>query len=363
MNQHVDDALTELAAALRANPACDGFAADLAAQAGRPRPHPVFHLNRQADPDAGEGIPKGGQKERRTQVEACSPEQLATELCGLLAPLKLHNPIRPLLGLGVGPGTATASFGCRLDPKLDHFIRILADRGINVILATPTGSPPDWLCLKHPEIVPVKMDGRSYGTGVRRHTCPTSPRYRENCERIVRAMARRYAQCPSVIGWQIDNEIGRPFCYCPLCHRSFQQWLKRLFEEIETFNFKVGQFFLGRTSRAFEEAPLPEAGSNPCLHQLYGLFMDHQIRECWGLQREWLRQEGVRVPITTNAMLTWYGYDHEKFYETLDLVTGDVYPDGKTDQGNLFTGLAFTKCLFIRKPCPTFSEFYECLEF
>ncbi|MBI4028287.1 MAG: hypothetical protein HY360_25105 [Verrucomicrobia bacterium] len=116
MNQPVDDALTELASALKANPACDGFAADLAAQEGRPRPHPMFHLNRQADPNAGEGIPKGGQKERRTQLEAYTPERLAVELCGLLAPLKLHNPIRPLLGLGVGPGTATASFGCRLDP-------------------------------------------------------------------------------------------------------------------------------------------------------------------------------------------------------------------------------------------------------
>jgi beta-galactosidase len=225
--------------------------------------------------------------------------------------------------------------------KLDHWIRILADRGIDVVLATPTGSPPDWLCLKYPEIVPVKMDGSSYGTGVRRHTCPTAPRYRTSCERIVRALGRQFGKHPSVIAWQIDNEIGHPFCYCPLCHHSFQQWLKGQFDEIETFNFKAGQIFLGRTSRAFDEVPLPEAGSNPCLYQLYGRFMDHQIRACWGLQRDWLRQEGVRVPITTNAMLTWYGYDHEKFYEALDLVSGDVYPDGKTYQSDQFVGLAF----------------------
>jgi beta-galactosidase len=225
---------------------------------------------------------------------------------------------------------------------LDEFVRLLAERGIHTVLATPTGSPPDWLCLKYPAIVPVKLDGTSYGTGVRRHTCPTSPRYRESCERVVRAMGRHYAQNPSVIAWQIDNEIGHPFCYCRLCHRAFREWLRERFGDIATCNARLGQFFLGRTSRRFEEVPLPEAGSNPSLHHAYHLFMDHQIRECWGLQRDWLRKEGVVVPITTNAMLTWYGYDHEKFFEKLDLVTGDAYPSADSPyQDAHFPGIAF----------------------
>jgi len=91
--------------------------------------------------------------------------------------------------------------------------------------------------------VPVKIDGTSYGTAARRHTCPTSPRYRERCERLVRAMGRQYAGSPHVIAWQIDNEIGHPFCYCPLCHRAFQQWLKSRFADIAELNGRLGQSF------------------------------------------------------------------------------------------------------------------------
>lgn len=224
---------------------------------------------------------------------------------------------------------------------IDQFIALLAERKLRVVLCTPTASPPDWLCVKYPEMVPVKMDGTTFGTGVRRHTCPTSPAYRRHCERIVRAMAKRYGSHPSVAAWQIDNEIGDPFCYCPLCHRAFQRWLRSEFGIITNFNFKLGQFFLGRTSRSFEEIPLPESNSNPCLHQAYNRFMDHQIRQCWGLQAQWLREEGVQAPITTNVMLTWYGYDHETFFQNLDFVSGDVYPTGTLYEDDRFPGLAF----------------------
>ncbi len=224
---------------------------------------------------------------------------------------------------------------------LDEFVRLLAERGINTVLATPTASPPDWLCTKDPEIVPANLDGISYGTATRRHCCPTSPRFREHGERMVRAMARHYAGNQRVIGWQIDNEIGHPTCYCRLCHRAFQLWLQRRFRDIDTFNFSAGQSLFGRTSRRFDEVPLAAAGSNPCLHHLYHLFMDHQVRECYGLQYAWLREEGVRGPITHNAMLTWWGYDHERFFEKLDVVSGDAYPTGLLYRDDDLPGIAF----------------------
>ncbi|MCC6581022.1 MAG: beta-galactosidase [Phycisphaeraceae bacterium] len=226
---------------------------------------------------------------------------------------------------------------------VQEWVRLLAERGIGSILATPTGSPPDWICSRYPRIVPIKNDGASYGSATRRHTCPTSPDYRMLCERLVRAMASQFAKQSSVIGWQIDNEIGHPFCYCGLCHRAFQQWLQRRFRNINEFNFQVGQSVWARSSRSFEEIPLPTASSNPSLQQAYGSFMDEQIRECWGLQRQWLREEGVTAPITTNAMLLWYGYDHEKMYAPLDIVTGDGYasPQDTLYSNGDYPGIAF----------------------
>lgn len=236
--------------------------------------------------------------------------------------------------------------------QLDTWIDLLNRRGIRSLLCTPTASPPDWMCRRHPDIVPIKSDGHSYGFNVRRHTCPTSPRYRSLCKGVVTAMARRYANSNAVIGWQIDNEIGHPFCYCPLCHRAFQKWLAREFGSIGVFNEKVGQHFLGRSCRSFDEVPVPAPGSNPCLHQVYNRFMDNQIRECWSLQADWLRAGGVRVPITTNAMVTWYGYDHEKLFKKMDVVAGDHYPSAARHPSNLFrddhpAGIAFI-CAYLR---------------
>ena len=235
---------------------------------------------------------------------------------------------------------------------LDTWIDLLRRRGIGCLLCTPTASPPDWMCLRYPDIVPVKSDGRSYGFNIRRHTCPTSPRYRSLCKGVVTAMAKRYANSDTIVGWQIDNEIGHPFCYCPLCHAAFRKWLAREFGNVGAFNERVGQYFLGRSSRSFDEVPLPGPGSNPCLHQVYNCFMDNQIRDCWGSQAEWLRARGVRVPITTNAMVTWYGYDHEKLFEKLDVVAGDHYPGAAKHPSNLFRddhpgGLAFV-CAYLR---------------
>ncbi len=235
---------------------------------------------------------------------------------------------------------------------LDEWIALLSSRGLGILLCTPTASPPDAMCLAHPEIVPVKNDGHSFGFNVRRHTCPTAPAYRDRCEGIVRALGQRYANHPAIVGWQIDNEIGHPFCYCPQCHRAFQAWLRETFGTIDAFNRQAGQDFLGRSCRSFEEVPLPASGSNPCLFQLFNRFMDRQIRECWGAQAEWLRAEGVRAPITTNVMPTWYGYDHERLFANLDVVAGDCYPHAYPAASNPFhddqpAGLAFI-CAYLR---------------
>ncbi|HWL53191.1 MAG TPA: beta-galactosidase [Chthoniobacteraceae bacterium] len=227
---------------------------------------------------------------------------------------------------------------------LDAFIALLAERDIRTWLATPTAAPPDWLCTASPEILPVSAEGVRARGETRRHTCPTSPAYRRHAHRIVTALGRRYSAHPAVAAWQIDNELGHPFCFCPLCHRAFQRWLEKEFAgDIAAFNAGVGQFFWARTSRRFEEIPLPGPRANPCLQQIYQRFMDHQIRECWGLQAQWLREAGVTTPITTNAMLTWHGYDHEKFFSGLDMAAGDIYPStrGGLYQEGTFAGLSF----------------------
>src|SRR4051794_20182739 len=54
---------------------------------------------------------------------------------------------------------------------LDRIIGILAAEGIQVILGTPTATPPKWLMDQHPELYMRDMYGDVRGYGNRRHYC------------------------------------------------------------------------------------------------------------------------------------------------------------------------------------------------
>ena len=61
---------------------------------------------------------------------------------------------------------------CRLEPRdgvfefewLDAAIALFAERGIDVVLCTPTSCPPLWLYEKYPDSIMVGKDGRKIHT-------------------------------------------------------------------------------------------------------------------------------------------------------------------------------------------------------
>jgi len=58
---------------------------------------------------------------------------------------------------------------------------------------------------------------------------------------------------------------------------------------------------------------------------IYHQFFSEKTIDCFHQQARTLRDEGVIVPITTNMMPTWYGYDHEQMATALDVVAVDHY--------------------------------------
>ena len=90
----------------------------------------------------------------------------------------------------------------RLEPEegrydfnwLDRAIGILDERGISVILGTPTASPPAWVMAKDHELFRVREDGIRLTYGNRREYCPNHPLYHELTHRIVSQMADHYAR-------------------------------------------------------------------------------------------------------------------------------------------------------------------------
>jgi beta-galactosidase len=208
---------------------------------------------------------------------------------------------------------------------LDEVMALLQERGIRVIMCTPTAVPPLWACEHYPEIHPVREDGKVFGFGIRRYTCPTSKAYHRLSEGIVAALAKHYRRNPQVIGWQIDNEIGHPFCFCERCLEHFRRWCKRRFKTIERFNDALCTHFLGQTLERFEQIPFPTTYGHPGLWLTYHKFFSDVTIACFTKQVATLKRNGVTVPVTTNMMPTWHGYDHEKMGKALDVIAGDHY--------------------------------------
>ena len=107
---------------------------------------------------------------------------------------------------------------------------------IKVILGTPTYAIPPWLHRKHPEIMRVGDHGRKVHYGARQNIDLSHPAFLFHAERVVRAIAARYAGHPAVIGWQIDNETGTGMAHNPGVFQSFVDYLKGKFGTVERLN-------------------------------------------------------------------------------------------------------------------------------
>ena len=81
-------------------------------------------------------------------------------------------------------------------------------RGISVILGTPTYAAPPWLARRYPEIAGETATGRPMPWGGRQEIDYTHPAFQFHAERVIRKIVARYADHPAVIGFQVDNEPG-----------------------------------------------------------------------------------------------------------------------------------------------------------
>ena len=218
---------------------------------------------------------------------------------------------------------------------LDQAIAVLAAEGLQVVLCTPTASPPPWLCRAQPEILPVDEQGRRRRYGSRRHYCPNSPTYHQHTARIVQAMAERYGQHPAVVAWQIDNEFGCHYsarCYCESCAAAFRRWLAARYQTIDTLNRAWGNVFWSQVYNDFDEIDPPNltvAEANPSHLLDYYRFASDSYLAYERLQFDILRPlVAAESLITTNFMSQFTDLDYYDLAQPLDRVTMSAYPTG-----------------------------------
>lgn len=217
---------------------------------------------------------------------------------------------------------------------LDQAIEVLAAAGLQVVLGTPTATPPAWLCRAQPDILPVDNQGRRRRFGSRRHYCPNSAAYQEHTVRIVTAMAERYGRHTTVIGWQIDNEFGchdTARCYCDKCAAAFRRWLQSRYQTVEAVNVAWGTAFWSQGYSDWGEIEPPMltvTEANPSHLLDYYRFSSDAFVAYQQLQLDLLRRLTAGQFVTTNFMGNFPDLDYHDLARPLDFVTWDSYPTG-----------------------------------
>ena len=219
----------------------------------------------------------------------------------------------------------------------DSFLDVAQEEGMKVIFCTPTATPPAWMSHKYPEILNANIDGHLVRHGLRRHYNMNSPKYRFFTERIVEKLAEHYGSHPSIVCWQLDNEIN---CECDVYysesdHTAFRAWARERFGTLEAFNHAVGAEFWNQTYTDWEEVCLPRRTcfkdrGNPHMALLQKRFISDTVVGYFKLQADIIRRFS-KAPITTNGLFRFVDY-HRLTDGILDFITYDNYPNFHFDR-------------------------------
>lgn len=221
---------------------------------------------------------------------------------------------------------------------LDRAIAILGDAGLEIILGTPTATPPKWLVDRMPDMVAIDADGKPRGFGSRRHYCFSHAGFRAECERIVTAMAERYGEHSAVRAWQTDNEYGchdTVVSYSEAAARGFRRWLAGKYEDIAALNTAWGNVFWSMEYPDFDAVDPPNltvTEPNPAHVLDYRRFASDEVMTFNRLQTDIIRAHSPGRDVIHNYMGFFTEFDHHKVGQDLDVASWDSYPLGFLEQ-------------------------------
>jgi beta-galactosidase len=222
---------------------------------------------------------------------------------------------------------------------LDRAIETLGAAGLQVVLGTPTATPPAWVVHKHPDMFAVDIEGRPRGFGSRRHYCFSHQGYIAECRKIVAAMAKRYGAHRHVAAWQTDNEYGchdTAISYSDAARVAFRDWLRGKFPgsgndgDIGALNAAWGNVFWSMDYDDFDQIGLPNltvTEPNPAHMHAFRRFVSDQVVAFNRVQTDIIRAHSD-APIAHNYMGRITDFDHFKVGADLDIASWDSYPLG-----------------------------------
>lgn len=216
---------------------------------------------------------------------------------------------------------------------LDRAIDTLGDAGLNVIMSTPTATPPRWMVDRHPDMLAVDAAGQPRNFGSRRHYCFSHAGYKAECARIASLLGERYGRHAAITGWQIDNEYGchdTTLSYSHAAREEFRAWLNRKYKDIDALNTAWGNVFWSMDYQDFDQIELPNltvTEANPAHVMDFRRFSSDQVVAFNRIQIDALR------PLTEALLIHNYmgritDFDHFDVGADLDISSWDSYPLG-----------------------------------
>ena len=245
---------------------------------------------------------------------------------------------------------------------LDRAIDTLHAAGLEVILGTPTATPPKWLVDQMPSMVAIDRHGRPRGFGSRRHYCFSHRGYRQEAARITRAVAGRYGQHPGLVAWQTDNEYGchdTVLSFSEAARQAFREWLAERYGTVAALNQAWGNVFWSMEYRSFDEIDLPNltvTEANPAHWLAFRRFASDEVVAFNRTQVDILRELSPGRDVVHNYMGFFTEFDYHDVARDLDVVGWDSYPLGFLDS---FPFPEADKLAYARQGHPDIAAFHH----
>lgn len=207
---------------------------------------------------------------------------------------------------------------------LHRAVETMGSAGIDVMLCTPTATPPAWITSEHPDTLLMRKDGTRAAHGGRRHYCPTSEDYRKFCARITEALAGEFSRHANVVAWQIDNELGPEIdqCHCPGCARRFRAWLRLRYGGLDALNAAWQTRFWSVTFTDWDQVDIRHADGYPSIELDVRRFHSDSWVDFAAHQAAIIRRLHPSTLVTTNMMGPLFRWiDYSRMAPLLDVAT------------------------------------------
>ncbi|ROP34543.1 beta-galactosidase [Pseudokineococcus lusitanus] len=200
------------------------------------------------------------------------------------------------------------------------------ERGLSVVLGTPTYAVPMWLARKHPEIAAVDETGHRRPWGSRQEVDYTHPAFRHHAERIIRAVVGRYAEHPAVVGFQVDNEPGLHLFHNRSVVEGFVDELRRTYGTVDALNEAWGLTYWSHRLSTWADLWEPRGNAQPQYDLAWRAYQARLTTDfiAWqaGIVREMARPEQW---VTTCVSYSRPAVDEWEVDRALDVAAGNPY--------------------------------------